>query len=143
MKEEDQKKATESNCIIGQVLLGCMAGTAYMLSYNDTASSLFKSMLDFFLWINAIFYGTIVVSGCISARVLKRGNRLVQALGLSLLLGVLFNFLYGAIAEAIPPPVGVFLPLVGYIVGFNLVLLHQKNDGNSETANNLPNQRAT
>lgn len=106
--------------ILLELLLGVIGGIIYIDSPGSPTQSLMDSILNSYLILNALFFGATVLPGIVSAVILKRTDRLVAAILVSLVTGIGFLLLH---AFAIPIPVFAFFSLPGFILGFNYYLL--------------------
>ena len=103
-----------------QVVVGIAGGIIYVNIPEQATMSLGDSIMDFYLHLNGIFYGTTLFFGVISGFLLKRVNRLIISALLSLASGLGCLLLH---ALVFPIPLLAFLSLFGFIVGFNVHLL--------------------
>lgn len=111
--------------IILEILIGIIGGILYVnKSDGPPQHSLMDSILNVYLILNAIFFGTTIVIGAISTVFLKKTDRLLMSIILSLAFGVLFLLIH-AFALSMAP--FVFLSLFGFVFGFNWYLLRKVN----------------
>lgn len=103
-----------------QVVVGIAGGIIYVNIPEQANLSLDDSIIDFYLHLNGIFYGTTLFFGVISGFFLKRANRLIISALLSLASGLGFLLLH---ALVFPIPLFSFFSLFGFIIGFNVHLL--------------------
>jgi hypothetical protein len=111
--------------IILEIFLGIMGGIFYINQLNDRATqSLMDSVFNLYLILNAIFFGITVVLGTISAIYLRKTDRLLISIMLSLAGGVLFLIIHATILSIAP---FAFFSLFGFVLGFNYYLLQKPN----------------
>jgi hypothetical protein len=105
-------------------VVGITAGIIYINSLGEAESSLFDSILNFYLVLNSIFFGITVLLGTITSFLIKRIDRTLIAIFLSLAAGIGLLIVHALI---LPVAIFSFLSLFGFIVGFNYYLLKETN----------------
>lgn len=110
-----------------EVLFGCIGGIIYINKPGFPNQSLMDSILNFYLILNGIFFGSTIFLGTISSVVLKKTDRLIFSILLSLVTGIGFLLLHALVLSI---PLFAFFSLFGFILGFNFYLLKKPSPKN-------------
>lgn len=112
-----------------EVLVGLIGGILYINKPELPEYSLSDSILNFYIILNGIFFGSTILFGTVSSILLKKTNRLIISVLLSLAAGI-FSLILHAIV--FPIPIFAFFSLFGFILGFNLYLLKEPFNSNNK-----------
>ncbi|HQX97927.1 MAG: hypothetical protein KA968_09380 [Chitinophagaceae bacterium] len=122
-------KNIATSFIVLEVLVGLIGGILYINKPELPEYSLSDSILNFYIILNGIFFGSTILFGTVSSILLKKTNRLIISVLLSLAAGI-FSLILHAIV--FPIPIFAFFSLFGFILGFNLYLLKEPFNSNNK-----------
>ena len=106
-----------------EAIFGILGGIVYIaIAPENKTDSMETSILKFFLFMNVIFFCVTIVFGAINLILIKRTKQLLVAFLLSLGFGILC-ILICVLASSVIEILAAFIPLAGYIFGFNFRIL--------------------
>ena len=115
-----------------EVIIGSLIGKYYLTNYQGGGNkSLMYSIINFYLTLNAIFFGVTIALGTISIWALNKWKILLSSILFSAIMGIIFLIIYSMAFSFLTYSLNIrqiplFFTLLGFILGFNLGILRKE-----------------